>query len=118
MALFDSPPHRCTIHGPQTSTRDSAGGTVITWPTVRQADVPCSINTGAGSQVLVFAQLGLTITHTVAFLASVLTDGVHRGDKITKDSTGDTYFVEGIANGDEYNGVPAFVYIAARQIVD
>ncbi len=119
MALYDPSEcnHQATIYGPPTATPDGSGGTIIAWPTVRQADIPCSINTASASEVLRFAQMDIVVSHTVAILAELLTDGKgHRGDKIVAD--GDVYHVKGIQNGRAMDDIPAFVYFPCEQLLN
>lgn len=108
MALYDDPPHSVTIYGPPTTTRDAGGGVSVTWPTVRLAAVPCSINTASATERELFQQMGLFVTHTIAFLSAALTTPIQRGDKIVADDTGDTYMVKGLRAGRAYGSIPAF----------
>lgn len=117
MALYDDPPMQATIYGPPTSSRDSAGGTNITWGTVRQSGVSASINTLSGSEIERFAQMGLTVSHRVGVLSSKLSNSVQVGDKIVADDTGESYHVKSIERGRAYGGVPSFTYLNVEQLL-
>lgn len=113
MALFDAPPHTCTILGPPTITRDDGGGTVVTHSTTRQADVPCSINLSSSSERELFAQQGITVTHRIGVRTSTLSSAVARGDKVTVG--GLSYLIRGISAGQAYGGIPALTYLDVEQ---
>lgn len=115
MALYDAPPHSVTIYGPPTAVRDGGGGTTITHGTTRQANVPCSINTTGASSRGVFDQDGMTVTHTIAILTSVLSSAVARGDKAVTDDTSETYHIVGIQKGRAYGSIPGFTYLQCQQ---
>lgn len=117
MSLLDSLTHTVTVYGPQTATRDSAGGTNITWPTTRQASVPCLINTASASEVDRFSQMGMQVSHTVAFRSSDLTSALARGDKLTADDTSESYHIEGISAGRAMGNIEAFVYAHCSQLL-
>lgn len=108
MALWSNPPHRASTYT-VASSRDDGGGVALTY-TLAQSAVPCSINTASASTVERFAQEGITVTHTVAFLSSALTTALTRGMKLVADDTSKSYHVRGIRQGRAYGSVPAFVY--------
>lgn len=114
MALHDNPPMRVTIYGPPTAARDGGGGEAVTWPTVRQAAVPCSIDTAGGTDRLVFSQMGMFVTHRIGILTSALSSDVARGDKVVADDTGDTFIVHGISKGRSYGNIPGFTYLSVE----
>lgn len=70
--------HAVTVYGPPSSAQDASGGTVVTWPTVRQADVACLLQFTEATEQERFAQPGL-IGHGsgVTYYA-----GLQRGDKL------------------------------------
>lgn len=114
MALYDNPPHSCTIYASRNGT-DSAGGSATTY-TLRQASVPCSIDVASSSTRLLYAQQGVEVNATIAFLSSALTAPVERGDKIV-GSDGRSYHVEGIRNvGLPYGNIPSLSYIDCRAL--
>lgn len=114
--LYHNPPHTCSHFAPAGHTRDSAGGTTLTYPgSATQADVPCSINTAGASEVERYAQDGIVVTHTVAFLGRVLTSALVRGSKLTSGSS--SFHVRGIRTGRAYGGVPAFTYADCEEVL-
>lgn len=113
MALHDSPPHAVTLLS-VTSGTDNGGGTSLTYATAQSA-VACSINTASSSIRQLFAQDGIVVTHTIAFLASALTTVPVRGWKATTDDRSENYHVHGIRHGRAYGTIPAFVYLDCEQ---
>lgn len=114
MALYDAPPHLTSVASSVPST-DAGGGVTLTYTTV-MSDVPCSINTVSGTEAERFAQMGLEVSHVVAYLTSALSTSLVRGMKIT-DSDGNSYHVEGIRKGRAYGSIPAFTYANVRQLL-
>lgn len=108
MALHDSPPHLVSTYT-LTVARDGGGGTARTY-TLAQSAVPASVNTASASEQERFSQMGIFVTHTVAFLASALTTALTRGMKLVADDTSATFHVRGISTGRSYGSIPAFVY--------
>lgn len=108
MALHDNPPHSVATYSVE-SSEDDGGGVTLTY-TVAQSGVACSINTAGASTVELFAQDGIRVTHTVAFLSSVLTTDLTRGMKLVATDTSAAYHVKGIRLGRSYGRIPAFVY--------
>lgn len=115
MPLWNNPPHRITLLSSVSGT-DAGGGTSVTY-TSAQAAVPASINTASASEVEMFSQQGIQVSHTVAILASALTTVPLRGWKVTTDDRSESYHIEGIRHGRAYGRVPAFVYLQVRQIL-
>jgi hypothetical protein len=114
MALYDAPPpHSVTTYTVSVS-RDAGGGTSLSYSSA-QAAVPCSINTASASEREIFAQQGIVVTHTVGFLASVLTTALTRGMKLVTSDTSESYHVRGISKGRAYGNIPAFVYAYCEQ---
>lgn len=114
--LWDNPEHTGTLYGPPTATRDSAGGTTIAWPTIRQASIPCLINTAGASEQERFRQQQIVVTHTVSILRSALTTDPARGDKFTS-SEGQSFHVHGISLGRAFMNIPAFVYLHCEELL-
>ena len=115
--LYDNPPHSITLYGPPTAANDSAGGTNLTWGTTKQSAVPCSINTASASEIELFAQQGIAVSHTIAILTSELTTAAARGDKAIADDTSDAFHIEGIRAGRSYGNIPPFTYLTVRQLL-
>jgi hypothetical protein len=113
MALHDNPPHRVALYTSASGT-DAGGGVSLTY-TLSQSAIPCSINTASSSEQERFAQQGMVVTHTVAFLASVFTTTPKRGDKIVTADRTESFHVRGISYGRAYGNIPAFVYLACEQ---
>lgn len=108
MPLWDSPPHAVNVQSVASGT-DAGGGTTLTY-TTEQSAAPCSINTADSSTRELFAQQGVVVTHTVAFLSSALTTALARGMKLVATDTGASLHVMGISAGRAYGNVPAFTY--------
>ena len=134
MALYDNPTHLVSIYS-VASSRDSGGGTELTY-TLRADSLPCVINTLSSSEREMFAQQGIEVTHTVAFLSRKLPQEsfsagqlmgilgltypeptLSRGAKIVTGDRGESYHVRGIRNGRAYGNVPAFTYADCEQIL-
>jgi hypothetical protein len=115
MALYDDPPHSCATYT-VTSGADTGGGVALTYA-LAQSGVACSINTASASTVEMYAQAQVTVTHTVAFLSSVLTTPITRGMKLIAGDSGGSFHVEGIRAGRQYSGVPAFTYCDCRELL-
>lgn len=113
MPLFANPPHACDVYTVSDS-RDAGGGTQLTY-TLAQAGVPCSINTADAATREQFAQRGIFVTHTVAFLSESLTATPGRGVKLVAADTGASFQVQGISGGRAYGGVPAFTYLHCEE---
>lgn len=113
MPLYAAPPHRVSVYTAASGT-DAGGGVELTY-TLSQSAVPCSVNTASASEVERFAQQGQVVTHTVAFLSSVLTAGVARGAKLVTDDRSESYHVKGVSAGRAYGNVPAFTYCFCEQ---
>ncbi len=107
--MFDRLPMRATIQSLSTAT-DAGGGVQLAYSTA-QVGVKCSINTASASTRELFAQMGMVVTHRVAFLASDLTVTVQRGWQIITDDRSETYTVRGISRGRAYGPIPEFVYL-------
>lgn len=108
MPLWDSPSHAVATYSVD-SGRDAGGGESLTYTLVQSA-VPCSVNTASASTQELFAQSGIVVTHTVAFLSSALTTPITRGFKLVAADTGASFKVEGIRTGRAYGRVPQFTY--------
>ena len=108
MALHDNPPHTVDTYTCASGT-DSGGGVTLTY-TVADSAVPCSINTASASTVEMYAQQGMRVSLTVAFLASALTTTLTRGMKLITGDTAKSLHIEGIRQGRAYGSIPAFVY--------
>jgi len=78
MALWDSPPHEVDILVPSSST-DSGGGVVLNYST-RTAGVKGILNSASSSEKLLFAQQGMTVSHTFVQYGATT---AQRGDKLT-----------------------------------
>lgn len=115
MALYDSPPHSCSTYSVD-SSRDSGGGETLAYTLVQTA-VPCSINTASASTVDLYAQSQIRVSHTVAFLASVLTTELARGWKLVAADTSAAFRIEGLRAGRAYGRVPAFVYADVSELL-
>ncbi len=116
MALFDNPPHRVNSLTPS-AFRDDGGGTDITY-TLAQSGIPCLINTLSSSEQEMFAQEGLTVSHRVGFLSSVLSPDLTRGMKlIATDTLGGQFEVRGIQEGRAMGNVPSLLYAICQQIL-
>jgi hypothetical protein len=115
MALYDSPPHAVATHS-VASSRDAGGGETLTYTLVQSA-VPCSINTASASTVEMYAQNQILVSHTVAFLASVLTTALSRGMKLVAADTSAAFKIEGLRAGRAYSRIPAFVYADCSEIL-
>jgi hypothetical protein len=115
MALFDSPPHSVSTYT-VAAARDSGGGEALTY-TLAQSGVACSVNTASAATQEMFAQQNIRVTHTVAFLSSVLTTAITRGMKLVASDSGGAFKVEGIRSGRAYSGIPAFVYCDCSELL-
>lgn len=115
MALFDAPPHAVATYSVDTS-RDAGGGETLAYTLVQSA-VPCSINTASAATQELFAQQGIRVSHTVAFLSSALTTAVTRGFKLVAADTGASFKVEGIRAGRAYGRVPALLYCDCSELL-
>jgi hypothetical protein len=115
MALYDDPPHSVSTYTP-TVAADAGGGDPLSYA-VAQTGVPCSIDTASASTVQMYAQDQIQVTHTVAFLSSVLTTPITRGMKLVAGDSGGSFHVEGIRAGRQYSGVPAFTYCDCRELL-
>lgn len=113
MALYSLPPHRVTVYTSDAS-RDGGGGTEIEW-TVFQAAVPCSINTASANEAEYYARRDIAVSHTVAFLASVLSTPLTEGMKLISDDRSENYHIRGIRYGRAYGSIPAFLYADVEQ---
>lgn len=71
--------HEVTCYGPPTISRDSGGGTTITWSTTRTSGIRCLISAPQTSTSERFGQEQLQGTVTVATFDTT----VQRGDKLT-----------------------------------
>lgn len=109
--LWDAAPHVIDLYT-QASGVDSGGGVTAVF-TLVQANCPCLINTSSASEKEIFAQMGIQVSHRVAFKASVLTTPLTRGMKLV--SEGASYHVEGIAAGQEFGSIPRLVYATCSQ---
>lgn len=115
MALHDDPPHRSSISTLTTGT-DLGGGVTHTFTTA-QSDIPCSINAASSSEVERFARMQITVSHTVAYLASAMSVALAPGMKITNDRTSAAYHVHGIRSGEAYGSIPRFVYADVQELL-
>lgn len=108
--LWDNPVHRVSSYTSEAS-RGDGGGTTLTF-TLAQAAIPCLINTSSASEVELFAQQGIRVTHTVSFKATALTTALSRGMKLVADDNSASYHVKGIrtGRGSPLGTIPAFVY--------
>ena len=113
MALHDSPPHAVTLHS-ATSSTDAGGGVGITY-TSAQSAVGCSIATASSDVRELFAQSGIVVTHTIAFLASALTTVPLRGWTAITDDRSESFHIRGIRYGRSYGSIPSFVYLDCEQ---
>ncbi len=109
MPLYDNPPHRITVQSVASGT-DAGGGVTLSTTTV-QTGLKCSINTTGSSERELFAQEGITVTHRVAVLSSLLTAPIQRGWQIVAEDTGATFLVQGISRGRAYGRIPSFTYL-------
>lgn len=115
MALYDSPPHRVATYS-VTAARDAGGGETLTY-TLVQSGVPASISTASAATQELFAQQGIRVSLTAAFLASVLTTALTRGMKLVAADSGASFHVEGIRTGRAYGPIPAFVYADCSELL-
>lgn len=114
MSLFDDMPHSVTVYKP-TVTQDGSRGEVVTYDTVRAANVPCLICQGAGSERDEFYQTERPVnTHTIAFGDD--DGGVQPGDQLTNDGTGDVYHYSGGKPQEGVGGIDDFNVISVRQV--
>ena len=111
--LYNNPPHRVALYTSASGT-DAGGGVVLNF-SLAQSAIPCSINTASSNERDLFAQMGITVTHTVAFLASEFTTTPKRGDKLVTADRTESYHVRGIRYGRAYRKVPAFIYLDCEQ---
>ena len=109
MALHDSPPHSVNTYTVE-SSRDSGGGTVLSY-TLAQSALACSIDTAGASEQLLFAQQNIVVTHKIGVLTSAITTPITRGMKVVTADRGESYHVRGISPGRSYGGVPPFTYL-------
>src|SRR5262245_18277274 len=114
MALWNNPPHRVSSYTVD-SKRDGGGGTDLDY-TVAQSSIACSVNTATSDTIDLFARDQIKVTHTVAFLASVLTTALTPGMKLVKADTSTGLHVKGISKGQAYGNIPAFVYAFCEEI--
>ena len=115
--LFDSLPHICTIYGPPTTATDTGGGVLTTWPTVRQANVPCLFNSSMAGERDVFSQPNLSGTNTVAFNEYA---EVERGDLLVVVDgpyAGQQMRVDGINSVDGIGNIPNFLLVTGSFLV-
>lgn len=115
MPLWSNPPHAVTVYTSAPS-RDSGGGTKITWSSLQSA-VPCSINTASSTEQELYARRDIVVTHTVAFLSSALTTALAKGQKLIADDTSTSFHIRGIRRGRAYGNVPAFTYADCEQVL-
>jgi hypothetical protein len=106
--LYDNPPHRTSTATLTTGT-DAGGGLTHNYTTVQTA-IPCVIDTASSSEVEMYGQKQIRVTHCIAYKASVLTTALARGMKITADDTGQQYHIHGIRKPRVFGSIPAFVY--------
>lgn len=114
MPLWDNPPHLVTSYTVDVSR--TGGGTTLSY-TSAQSSIPCSINTASASEVALYAQQNIVVTHTVAFLSAALTTSVTRGMKLVAGDTSLAFYVKGIRSGRAYGGVPAMTYCDCEQVL-
>jgi hypothetical protein len=114
MSLFDNLPHVITIYKP-TVTQDTSAGEVVTYDTVRTANVPCLICAGAGGERDEFYQSERPVsTHTIAFGDS---DGdVQPGDQLVDDNTGQKYRFTGDRPQQGVGGIDGWNQITVREV--
>lgn len=116
MSLFDDLPHSVTIYGPPNTVQDASRGEVITWPTVRAANVPCLICAGPGGERDEFDQSQRPVnTHNIAF-AGDNDGGVQPGDKLVNDKTGATYRFTGDRPQQGVGGIDDWNLITVREM--
>jgi len=115
MPLYSNPRHRMSLYS-AASTTDSGGGSGISY-TLVQSDIACSINTSSASEQELFSQHGITVSHSIGVLSSLLTSTPQRGWKVVAD--GASYHIEGIRSGRAApNGsIPALTYLTVNQIL-
>lgn len=113
MPLYDSPEHSADLYT-STSSRDSAGGTNLTY-TPAQSGVPCSVNLLSSREVERYAQQGIVASHCCAFLGDALTVTPVRGMKLVVG--GLSFHVRGIRAGLGYGGIPRLTYLDCEQVL-
>ena len=116
MALFDNPPHLANTYTVNAGTRDAGGGTPLTY-TIAQSSLPCSIQTASASEREMFAQQGIVVSHTVAYLTATASPAVTRGMKVVNQRTAKAYHVHGISSGEEYGNIPPLSYLYCEEIL-
>ena len=115
MSLFDDMQHSVTIFIP-TVTQDSSGGEVITYTTVRAANVGCLICGGDATQRDEFSQSQRTrATHTIAFPDGGM--NVQPGDQIVDNNSGSIYLYTGGKAQQGYGGIDNFTIISVTELV-
>lgn len=115
MSLFDNLPHSVSIYQP-TVTKDSSGGEVITWPTLRAANVPCLICAGQGTERDEFGQSQRPRSgHSIAF-AGDNDGGTEPGDKLVDDNTGKTYRFTGDRPQQGVGGIESWNLISVTEL--
>jgi hypothetical protein len=116
MSLFDDLEHRLNLMGPPTSGTDAGGGVEITWPTARAMSVPCLVCTASSQERELFAQQGISVSHTIAFEGDGA--GVQRGDKLTTVDLMIAYHIVGIRVQDGVGGIDQFTYVFAQEQIN
>jgi hypothetical protein len=114
MSLFDELPHSVSVYGPPTVTTDASGGEVITWPTLRAANVPCLILQGSATETGDFSQSqNQRVLHSIAF--SDYDGGIQPGDKLVNDLNGRTYRFTGGRPQQSVGGIQDFNIISVTE---
>lgn len=115
MSLFDSGlEHSVSIYSP-TVVQDASKGEVITWTTLRAANVPCLILQGRGNNRDEFSQSQRPVSeHTIAF--SDYDGGVQPGDRLTNDKTGAVYAYDGGRPQQGVGGIADWNLIGVREM--
>lgn len=116
MSLFDDLPHSVSVYGPPVLVNDTSKGQIITWPTLRAANVPCLILQGTGVERDEFDQSQRQVAqHSIAF--SDYDGGLQVGDKLVDDRTGISYRFTGDRPQQGVGGIEDFNIITVRVLI-
>lgn len=118
MSLLDESemPMSVDVLGPPLVTTDSAGGSVITWPTTAASGVPCQIMFGGGGESNEYSQSQFERnTHTIAFNES-RSDVLIRGYKLVDTRDGSSYRITGISRKQGIGSIPDYLIVQVTQV--
>ena len=113
MPLWDSPPGQTfsvDVYYP-TSTQDAGGGTSLSY-TLRTAGVLGILNSASSSEKEMFAQMGMTVSHTFVHYG---TTTAQRGDKLLY--SGRSLHVVGINVNEAMGTIPTLSKLVLNEIL-